>query len=175
MKAQDFNEAKLIKTGYYLNDLNEIKNRSEYTNFNMPKNFWFKIYNDRLQIHYAFIVDKNNNIYIFFSNVKGQIFDKLQFKNIKVAKRLLRKNKFVSSSNKKCPYLPITPLYEKIMTGKKTAPYSVGNLWIKQERYKTIEYKKELKRLNQLNLIFFILLVVFIIGTILVKVQFFAS
>ena len=137
MKAQDFNEAKLIKTGYYLNDLNEIKNRSEYTNFNMPKNFWFKIYNDRLQIHYAFIVDKNNNIYIFFSNVKGQIFDKLQFKNIKVAKRLLRKNKFVSSSNKKCPYLPITPLYEKIMTGKKTAPYSVGNLWIKQERYKT--------------------------------------
>lgn len=173
MKAQNFKEAKLIKKGYYFNDLNEIKNRSEYLNVDMPKIFWFKIYNDRLQIHFAFIIEENNEIYVFFSNAKGQIFDKLEFKNKKIAKRLLRKNKFVSSSNKKCPYLPVTPLYKKIMTGKKTAPYSIGNLWITQERYKTIEYKKELKRINQLNLIFFILLVIFIIGIILVRVQFF--
>ena len=151
MKAQNFKEAKLMKKGYYLNDLNEIKNRSEYPIVDMPKNFWFKIYNDRLQIHFAFIVEEDNEICVFFSNAKGQVFDKLKYINKKIAKRLLRKNKFVSSSNKKCPFIPAQPLYKKLMSGRKTAPYSVGNLWIPQERYKNINYKIELRKISKVN------------------------
>lgn len=104
--------------------------------FEMPKIFWFKYFTDRQEYHYAAIKRLGGLSIIYFINQYGQIFDKLLYKSYKVAKRLLRKNKFICSSNKKCDILPKKLIYKNIMNGKKTAPYSKGTLWIVQERYK---------------------------------------
>ncbi len=69
-------------------------------NFDMPNIFWFKYLQDRMKYHYAVINKYNDIYYIFFINENGQIFDYLPYKNFKVAKHLLRKNKFICSSNK---------------------------------------------------------------------------
>ena len=118
-----------------INIINNNENNDNDCYFKMPKIFWFKYLFDRQQYHYAVILKQYNLFVIYFINQYGQIFDKLLYKNYKVAKRLLRKNKFVCSSNKKCDCLPKKPIYKNLMNGKKTAPYSKGTLWLVQERY----------------------------------------
>ena len=93
--------------------------------FNFPENFYFKIYNDRLVIHWAVIV-KEENWSVYFINMRGRAFDKLVFKKKKLAQRALRRNKFSFSTNKYCPYKPISPIYINLGEGKKSAPYSKG-------------------------------------------------
>ena len=115
----------------------------------MPKIFWFKYLYDRQQYHYAIVRKEQELFVIYFINQWGQIFDKLPYKRYKLAKRLLRKNKFVSSSNKKCDILPKEPLYKELENGKKTAPYSKGSLWLVQERYKNPKLDEEWKRYQQ--------------------------
>ncbi len=119
------------------------KRHPEFEQFDMPEIFWFKIYPDRQAVHWAIIRKINDsNVEICFIDVNGRIFDKLFFKHEKIAKRLLRKNKFYSNRNKKPPYMPVQPLFVNLSTGKKTAPYSKGNLWIPQDRFALLKAKK---------------------------------
>ena len=53
----------------------------------------------------------------------------MEFRTKKLAQRALRRNKFYFSTNKKCPYEPVQPIYVKLGEGRKSAPYSKGNLW----------------------------------------------
>ena len=116
------------------------KRHPEFEKFDMPESFWFKIYPDRQVVHWAVLRKKEENFEIYFVNVNGQAFDKLTFKQEKVAKRLLKKNKFYSSKNVKPPYLPILPIFVNLCTGKKTAPYSKGRLWVVQDRFPSKKY-----------------------------------
>ena len=75
--------------------------------------------------------EENENFVVYFINVSGQAFDKLEFKSKKQAQRALRRNHFYFSTNKHCPYIPINPIYVKLCEGKKSAPYSKGRLWDK--------------------------------------------
>lgn len=113
----------------------EIKRNISPLKFEMPKSFWFKVLNDRCEIHWAVIKNENQKYNIYFINVFGQVFDIIELSNVRIAKRLLRKNKFISSNNRKVPYMPIQPCFLYPEKGKKSAPYSKGNLWIRQERY----------------------------------------
>lgn len=99
--------------------------------FDFPEHFYFKIYNDRLVIHWAVIFPTLRGKYwnVYFINMRGRVFDMLVFKTKKQAQRALGKNKFSFSTNKYCPYKPISPIYVNIGEGKKSAPYSKGNLW----------------------------------------------
>ena len=117
--------------------------------FDFPGYFYFKIYNDRLVIHWA-VIRKEENWSVYFISMRGRAFDKLEFKTKKQAQRALRRNKFYFSTNKYCPYKPISPIYINLGEGKKSAPYSKGNLWdfgkkaqgnIKKISNKHIEYK----------------------------------
>ena len=155
MNPLDFDEYKLIKNRTEIlnkKNLNFAQNNN-YKKFNLPKSFYFKILNDRCKIHWAVIMKETDKFCIYFINVFGQAFDKLEFKNINIAKRLLRKNKFISNNNKKCPYMPVEPIFIKLNIGKKSAPYSKGNLWRKQERY-NIEAVSKKSKINFFNKIF---------------------
>lgn len=148
MNPVDFEEYKFIKNNpetINQNILNRNLNKT-IEKFNLPKSYYFKILNDRCKIHWAIIKEEDNKTFIYFINIYGQVFDKLEFENIKIAKRLLRKNHFISSNNKKCPYKPIEPLFLKLNNGKKSAPYSKGNLWIPQERYKNLNIQKKQRK-----------------------------
>ena len=101
--------------------------------FDFPGYFYFKIYNDRLVIHWA-VIRKEENWSVYFISMRGRAFDKLEFKTKKQAQRALRRNKFYFSTNKYCPYKPISPIYINLGEGEKSAPYSKGNLWQKVQR-----------------------------------------
>ena len=108
------------------------KKHPEFLKFEMPKSFYFKIFYDRCSIDWAIIKEENKNFIIYFIDANGQAFDKIEYKKKKIAQRLLRKNKFVSSNNQKCPFLPIQPIYVKL---HKKGRYSSGKYWKVQDRY----------------------------------------
>ena len=139
MKPEKFPEAEWLKE--VRNDTEYNRYRTEFLQkyfnidrFEFPKYFYFKVLNDRCHIHWAIIKEENNKAIIYFINYRGIIFDKLEYKKVKKAQRELRKNKFAFCTNQKCPYLPISPVYLKLGQGKKSAPYSKGNLWNFKER-----------------------------------------
>ena len=145
------------------------KKHPEFLQFKMPKSFYFKILYDRCTINWAIIQNDNNKFIIYFIDENGRAFDKLEYKNKKVAQRLLRKNKFISSNNQKCPYMPIEPIYVKLNTIGK---YSNGKVWIPQERYRKQNNinRKSLNKNNSkeirdriLNLIMYLLIILLII------------
>ena len=132
-----FKKAYIKETAEWLNKTSNneyLARHPDLENFNMPKYFYFRIYPDKAQIHWAIIKKNETFVTIYFINNMGRIFDKLEFKNIKIARRRLRKNGFDFSTNRYCPFLPSEPLYINLCTGKKTAPYSKGNLWQSVQR-----------------------------------------
>lgn len=131
MKLKDFPEIEWI-TGIQ-DEMNRCmsvyrQDHPQFRCFSFPKYFYFKIYNDRLKIHWA-VIFKEEKWSVYFISMRGRAFDKLEFKTKKQAQRALRRNKFSFSTNKYCPYKPISPIYINIGEGKKSAPYSKGNLW----------------------------------------------
>ena len=115
-----------------------LSRHPEIERFDMPKTFYFRYLPDRLKIHWAIIVPKCGGyrppVYVYFINDWGRVFDKLEFKNVKIARRRLRRNGFDFSTNKYCPYMPPEPIYIKLSEGKKSAPYSKGNLFQSVQR-----------------------------------------
>ena len=131
MKLEDFPEIKWITS--IQDKMNESMSvyrakHPQFRQFDFPEHFYFKVYNDRLVIHWAVLL-KEENWSIYFINMRGRAFDRLEFKTKKQAQRALRRNKFSFSTNKCCPYKPISPIYINIGEGKKSAPYSKGKLW----------------------------------------------
>lgn len=131
MKLEDFPEIKFITS--IQEEMNRCmsvyrRDHPQFRCFDFPEHFYFKIYNDRLVIHWAVIL-KEEYWSVYFINMRGRAFDKLVFKTKKQAQRALRRNKFSFSTNKYCPYKPISPIYINIGEGKKSAPYSKGKLW----------------------------------------------
>ena len=108
--------------------------------FDMPKTFYFRYLPDRPTIHWAIIVPKDNGyrarVTVYFINSYGRVFDKLEFKHAKIARRRLRKCGFDFSTNRYCPFTPMKPIYIQLSEGKKTAPYSKGNLFQSVQRDK---------------------------------------
>lgn len=134
MKPTEFEEAKWLKS--FKCDSAAIANREWFLSkydivkrFPFPKYFYFKVLNDRCHIHWAIIQEENNKAIIYFINYRGIVFDKLEYQKVRKAQRELRKNKFAFCTNQKCPYLPLSPVYMRLGQGKKSAPYSKGNLW----------------------------------------------
>ena len=134
MKLEDFPEIKFITS--IQEEMNRCmsvyrRDHPQFRCFDFPEHFYFKIYNDRLVIHWAVIFPHLRGEYwnVYFINMRGRVFDMLVFKTKKQAQRALRKNKFSFSTNKYCPYKPISPVYINMGEGKKSAPYSKGNLW----------------------------------------------
>ena len=138
-----------MKDKKYLNKINELQ-KAWYSNqnylsrhpelekFDMPKTFYFRYFPDRQQMHWAIIVPLNNTYHspvtVYFINNWGRVFDKLEFKSVKIARRRLRRNGFDFSTNRYCPFTPPEPIYIKLSEGKKSAPYSKGNLWQSVQR-----------------------------------------
>ena len=81
---------------------------------------------------------------VYFINNIGRVFDKLEFKSVKIARRRLRKCGFDYSTNRYCKETPREPLYIQLSKGKKSAPYSRGNLFqsVQRERKNPCKYKK---------------------------------
>lgn len=140
-----------MKDKKYLNKINELQ-KAWYSNqnylsrhpelekFDMPKTFYFRYFPDRQQMHWAIIVPLNNTYHspvtVYFINNWGRVFDKLEFKSVKIARRRLRRNGFDFSTNRYCLFTPPEPIYIKLSEGKKSAPYSKGNLWQSVQRNK---------------------------------------
>lgn len=126
---------KILKTFNQIDNNNDyISRHPELETFEFPKTFYFRFYPDRMAIHWAIVKPAENFVNVYFINNWGRVFDKLEFKNIKIARRRLRKNGFDFSTNRFCPHLPPEPIYIKLSEGKKSAPYSKGNLWQKVQR-----------------------------------------
>ncbi len=150
MKIQKDKEKKFIKGMIeYKKELKGsnheyLSRHPELEKFDMPKTFYFRYLPDRRVIHWAIIkgvnkvvnVRANNEVVIYFINNWGRVFDKIECKNIKIARRRLRRNGFDFSTNKYCPYTPPEPIYIKLSEGRKSAPYSKGNLWQSVQRTK---------------------------------------
>ena len=160
MNPENFYEAKWRKNYapmQYESRCAYLKRHSEFWELDFPKTYYFKIYDDRCAIHWAVIRDTKHNYFakepyiVYFIDVTGQAFDKLEFKTKKQAQRALRKNKFFFSTNKKCPYEPVTPIYINLHSGKKSAPYSKGNLWTEKDREKSIPAPKISSSINRNN------------------------
>lgn len=115
---------------YYLSRHPEIER------FDMPKTFYFRYFPEKKQIHWAITKPTQNGTTIYFIHNYGKIFDKIEVKNIKTARRLLRRNGFEFSTNRYCPFTPHEPIYIQLDCGKKSAPYSKGNLWQSVKRDK---------------------------------------
>ena len=115
---------------------NYLLKHPEYKCFDFPKTFYFKYCPDRFEIHWAIIKEIDDKFKIYFINNGGRVFDELEFKKKKIAQRQLRKNGFDFSTNRFCPFIPPEPIYIKLSKGKKSAPYSKGNLWNKVQRNK---------------------------------------
>ena len=120
----------------HLDNKKFLSRHPELEHFDFPKTFYFKYCPDRLEIHWAIIKEIDNKVKIYFINNWGRVFDELEFKKKKIAQRQLRKNGFDFSTNRFCPFLPPEPIYIKLSKGKKSAPYSKGNLWKKVQRNK---------------------------------------
>ena len=120
---------------YFNNDNNDYLSRHpEIERFDMPKTFYFRYLPDRLEIHWAIIKPADGYVNVYFINNIGRVFDKLEFKNIKIARRRLRKCGFDYSTNKCCKETPREPIYVQLSEGKKSAPYSKGNLFQSVQR-----------------------------------------
>ena len=113
-----------------------LSNHPQFEYFDMPEYFYFRYLPDRTCMHWATIKEQEENTYIYFVDKLGRIFDKLEVKSIKIARRELRKNGFEFSTNRYCPFKPIEPIYIRIFSGKRSALYSIGNLWKKVKRNK---------------------------------------
>lgn len=113
-----------------------LSRHTEIERFNFPKTFYFKYCPCSLELHWAIIKEVDNKFKIYFINNWGRVFDELEFKKKKIAQRQLRKNGFDFSTNRFCPFIPPEPIYIKLSKGKKSAPYSKGNLWKKVQRNK---------------------------------------
>lgn len=115
-----------------------LSRHPEIERFDMPKTFYFRYLPDRRQIHWAIIVPISDGyrppVVVYFINDWGRVFDKLEFKYEKIARRRLRKNGFDFSTNRYCPFTPQEPIYIQLSCGKKSAPYSKGNLWQSVQR-----------------------------------------
>lgn len=130
---------------WYLRDSNEnyLKDHPKYEKFKFPQYYYFRYVPSRLTIHWAIIKEYENITKVYFINDRGRAFDELEFKSKKIAQRQLRKNGFYFSTNRYCPFRPIEPIFVKLSVGKKTAPYSKGNLWKSIPR--TPHYDKKIK------------------------------
>ncbi len=126
----------MYSTDIYFNTNNNdyLSRHPEIERFYMPKTFYFRYLPDRLIIHWAIIKQCDNCVNVYFINNYGRVFDKLEFKNIKIARRRLRKCGFDFSTNRFCPSIPREPIYIQLCCGKKSAPYSIGNLFQKVQR-----------------------------------------
>lgn len=106
-----------------------LSRHPELESFDMPKTFYFRYLPERSEMHWAIIKTEATCAKIYFIESWGRVFDILEFKNEKIARRRLRRNGFYFSTNKYCPFTPKEPLYIKLSQGNKSAPYSKGNLW----------------------------------------------
>ena len=117
-----------------------LSRHPEIERFDMPKTFFFRYLPEKGTLHWAIIVPKDkesdSSVYIYFINDWGRIFDRLEYKHAKIARRRLRRNGFDFSTNRYCPFTPPEPLYIQLSEGKKSAPYSKGNLWCSVQRNK---------------------------------------
>ena len=116
---------------WYKADSNEkyLARHTELEGFDFPEHFYFRYLPERQELHWAIIKPLGDKVKIYFINNWGRVFDELEFKKKKIAQRQLRKNGFDFSTNVYCPFTPPEPIYIKLSYGKKTAPYSKGNLW----------------------------------------------
>lgn len=116
---------------WYKADSNEkyLARHTELESFDFPEHFYFRYLPERQETHWAIIKPFEDKVKIYFINNWGRVFDELEFKKKKIAQRQLRKNGFDFSTNVYCPFTPPEPIYIKLSHGKKTAPYSKGNLW----------------------------------------------
>ena len=116
---------------WYKADSNEkyLARHTELVGFDFPKHFYFRYLPEQRQMHWAIIKPFEDKVKIYFINDWGRVFDELEYKKKKIAQRRLRRNGFDFSTNVYCPFTPPEPIYIKLSHGKKTAPYSKGNLW----------------------------------------------
>ena len=116
-----------LQKAWYSNK-NYLSRHPELETFDMPKTFYFRYLPDRHQMHWAIIVPLKDTYHtpatVYFINNCGRVFDKLEFKSVKIARRRLRRNGFDFSTNRYCPFTPPEPIYIKLSEGKKSAPYS---------------------------------------------------
>ena len=106
-----------------------LSRHPELESFDMPKTFYFRYLPERSEMHWAIIKKEATCAKIYFIESWGRVFDILEFKNEKIARRRLRRNGFYFSTNKYCPFTPNEPIYIKLSQGNKSAPYSKGTLW----------------------------------------------
>ncbi len=88
-----------------------LSRHPEMERFDMPKTFYFRYLPEYKQIHWAIIKSAQSCTTIYFIYNYGKIFDKIEVKNIKIARRLLRRNGFEFSTNRYCPFTPREPIY----------------------------------------------------------------
>ena len=124
-----------------------LSRHPEIERFYMPKTFYFRYLPDKMEIHWAIIVPQNSGyrprVTVYFINSFGRVFDKLEFKHEKIARRRLRKCGFDYSTNRYCKETPREPIYIQLSEGKKSAPYSRGNLFqsVQRDRKNPDKYK----------------------------------
>ena len=118
----------------YHSNQDYLSRHPEIERFDMPKTFYFRYLPDRLEIHWAIIKPVQGFVNVYFINEYGRVFDKLEFKNVKIARRRLRKCGFDFSTNRYCAETPREPIYILLSEGKKSAPYSKGNFFKSVQR-----------------------------------------
>ena len=116
------------------NNHDYLSRHLEIERFYMPKTFYFRYLPDRMAIHWAIIKPADGFVNVYFINNFGRVFDKLEFKSVKIARRRLRKCGFDFSTNKYCSKTPREPIYIQLSEGRKSAPYSKGNLFQSVQR-----------------------------------------
>lgn len=131
-----------------VNNHNYLSRHPEIEHFYMPKTYYFRYLPERMEIHWAIIVPLNDTYHspatIYFINNFGRVFDKLEFKSVKIARRRLRKCGFDYSTNRYCEETPREPIYIQLSEGRKSAPYSKGNLFqsVQRDGKNPDKYKK---------------------------------
>lgn len=131
MKIEDFHQYKWLisRTDFIKRENQAYRDRHpEFKRLEFPDEFFFRVLPDRQALHWAIIV-KEEKYSIYFIDVNGQAFDKLEFRTYDYAVERLEKNFFQSNKKCVCPYEPVKPVFVDLRHGKKSAPYSKGNLW----------------------------------------------
>ncbi len=130
------------------NNYDYLSRHPEIERFDMPKTFYFRYLPDRKAIHWAIIKPADGYVNVYFINNIGRVFDKLEFKSVKIARRRLRKCGFDYSTNRYCKETPREPIYIQLSEGKKSASYSKGILFqsVQRDGKNPDKYKKSYEK-----------------------------
>ena len=71
---------------YNTDNYDYLSRHPEIERFDMPKTFYFRYLPDVSEIHWAIIKPARDFVNVYFINEYGRVFDKIEFKSIKIFK-----------------------------------------------------------------------------------------